>query len=59
MKTLWIVSLALLPAVATAGLNVVNRVPEPGMWMLIGGVVAALGISGFITRRSNGKGDEQ
>ncbi|MFO1319265.1 MAG: PEP-CTERM sorting domain-containing protein [Burkholderiales bacterium] len=59
MKTLWIVSLSLMPAVAMAGVNVPGRVPEPGMWALLGGVAAALAVSRFLTRKSKRKGDRQ
>lgn len=51
MRAVWIAGLSLLSSTAGAEAVIVNRVPEPDMWALIGVVVVALGVSRFIGRQ--------
>ncbi|MFO1319266.1 MAG: PEP-CTERM sorting domain-containing protein [Burkholderiales bacterium] len=51
MNAVWIAPLSVLSTSTHAGEVITGRVPEPGMWALIGMAAAAFGVARFIRRK--------
>lgn len=51
MKALSVLLVLALPSLASASQVGTTRVPEPGMWWLLGIAVAAMGVARIIRRK--------